>query len=395
MPISQKSVGQDSFLTKNDQLYILSVLLTPAEEELKLRKIARVNRTFPPYAREIGYDVYNRQGKANVVAAGSRPKDIHFVDESIDRVTQPAVDIQEAVRYSKDEIEAMQAKRALGKGPAFALDQTRIETARRLVAEREDYIGFNGEKSLKVPGIFTSAGYKVDAPNFANLTTAKAMLEELHRGKTFIEKSGHFKGRTLCLTPEDQLRLLKPLNDYATVTLLEWFKQNGLFFDNIITTNALKAENNILGHDLFMILDSTPTVLELAVLKDITLGSPETDWLGETKMLVDERFGGALVYYPEGIYIGKQEIVSSSIRNTISESDPMLDEFLRAMKSTPAREGETKQEAFARIVQEARPTKAQGKPTSAKNKTAADKTEESTPSENTGTDAPQSGTGSK
>ncbi|WP_431195777.1 encapsulin [Leptospira interrogans] len=395
MPIPQKSVGQDSFLTKNDQLYILSVLLTPAEEELKLRKIARVNPTFPSYAREIGYDTYNRQGKANVVAAGSRPKDISFVDESIDRTTQPAVDIKTAIRYSADDLEAMQAKRAIGKGAAFSLDQTRIESARRLVAEREDYIGFNGEEALKVPGIFASAGYKEPTPNFANLTTAKAMLEELHKGKTFVEKSGHFKGRTLCLTPEDQLRLLKPLNDYATVTLLEWFKQNGLFFDNIITTNALKAENNILGHDLFMVLDSDPRVLELAVLKDITLGTPETDWLGETKMLVDERFGGALVYYPEGIYVGKQEKVSLSVRNTISESDPMLDEFLRAMKSTPARGGETKQEAFARIAQEVRSTKAQAKPTSAKNKTAADKTEESTPSENAEKDAPQSGTDSK
>lgn len=144
-----------------------------------------------------------------------------------------------------------------------------------------------------------------------------------------------------------------------------------------------------------MVLDSDPRVLELAVLKDITLGTPETDWLGETKMLVDERFGGALVYYPEGIYVGKQEKVSPSVRNTISESDPMLDEFLRAMKSTPARGGETKQEAFARIAQEVRSTKAQAKPTSAKNKTAADKTEESTPSENAEKDAPQSGTDSK
>ncbi|MDO6395459.1 encapsulin [Leptospira santarosai] len=322
MPILNKTVGQDSFLSKNDQLYIQGVLLRPAEEELKLRKIARVNPSFPSYAREIGYDVYQRQGRANVTAAGARPKDVHFVDESIERITQPAVDIQTAIRYGKDELQAMRAKRALGKGPAFALDQTRIDSARRFVAEREDYIGFNGEKSLKVPGILTSAGYKEQVPSFATLTTAKAMLEELHRGKTFVEKSGHFKGRTLCLTPEDQLRLLRPLNDYATVTLLEWFKQNGLFFDNIITTNALKAENNVMGQDLFMILDNNPTTLELAVLQDIVLGPPVTDVLGETIMLVDERFAGALVYYPEGIYVGMQEIVPPSLRASGLEPEP-------------------------------------------------------------------------
>ncbi|WP_235596568.1 major capsid family protein [Leptospira santarosai] len=321
MPI--KTVGQDSILSRNDQLFIQRTLLTPVEEELKLRKIARVNPSFPSYAREIGYDVYQRQGKANVTAAGARPKDVHFVDESIERITQPAVDIQTAIRYGKDELQAMQAKRALGNGPAFALDQTRIDSARRFVAEREDYIGFNGERSLKVPGILTSAGYTEEVPNFASLTTAKAMLEELHRGKSFVEKNGHFRGRTLCLTPEDQLRLLKPLNDYATVTLLEWFKQNGLFFDNIITTNALKAENNVLGHDLFMILDNNPTTLELAVLQDITLGPPVTDFLGETMMLVDERFAGAIVYYPEGIYVGMQETITPTLsESATSTKDP-------------------------------------------------------------------------
>ncbi|EMK12870.1 PF09950 family protein [Leptospira sp. serovar Kenya str. Sh9] len=288
--------------------------MTPKKEELKLRKIARVKSDFPSYAREIGYDVDTGEGGAVVTAAGAKPKDIPFVNESVDRVIQPAVDFTTAISYTDDEMEAAMAKRALGKGPAYPLDQRRVEKARRYISEKEDYTGFNGNRALKVPGMITSAGYNVEGPNFATLTNATAMLNELHRGKAIIEKDDIFKARTLLLTPEDRARLLKPLNDYNSITLFEWFKANGLYFDNILSSTALRKENNVLNRDLFLVLDSDPEVIELAVLKDITLGKPVTDYTGVTKMMVTERFGGSIVYYPEGIYVGMQEVVAPELR---------------------------------------------------------------------------------
>ncbi|EMF82182.1 PF09950 family protein [Leptospira weilii serovar Topaz str. LT2116] len=343
--------------------------MTPKKEELKLRKIARVKADFPSYAREIGYDVDNGEGGAVVTAAGAKPKDIPFVNESVERVIQPAVDFITAISYTEDEIEAAMAKRLLGKGPAYPLDQRRVEKARRYVSEKEDYTGFNGNKALKVPGIVTSAGYKVEGPNFASLATAKAMLDELHRGKTVIEKDDVFKARTLMLTPEDKGRLLKPLNDYTSITLFEWFKANGLYFDNILTSTALRKENNVLNRDLFLVLDSDPEVLELAVLKDITLGKPVTDYTGETKMVVTERFGGSIVYYPEGIYVGMQEVVAPELRMAGLETEP------KKVMATGVDLSETKPEPVTGKSKEV--SKAKGKPTS---------------SEKNVTDASQSGT---
>ncbi|AXX17433.1 DUF2184 domain-containing protein [Leptospira borgpetersenii] len=159
MIISNRTASQDQFLTNNDLLYVMSTLMTPKKEELKLRKIARVKSDFPSYAREIGYDVDTGEGGAVVTAAGAKPKDIPFVNESVDRVIQPAVDFTTAISYTDDEMEAAMAKRALGKGPAYPLDQRRVEKARRYISEKEDYTGFNGNRALKVPGMITSAGY--------------------------------------------------------------------------------------------------------------------------------------------------------------------------------------------------------------------------------------------
>lgn len=310
-------IRHDSFLTKNDLLYIESILLKPLDEELAGRKIARVNQSYPRFAREIGYDSYKREGKAVVVAAGARAKDIPFVGEEIDRTTQPAVDIETGVRYNEDELEAMQAKRALGKGPAFSLDQTRIDAARRFVSEQEDKVFFNGNSNLKIEGLLTKTGIQIEdvVPGAlgANATekkkwenkTSLEILLDLHTAKTKVEASGHFRGETLVLTPEAKNRILKPLNDMATMTLMKWLESEGLFFKSIITTNALKVGNSSLNVNGFIVLDNSPTVIEIAVLKDITLGTPQTDWTGETKMLVSERFGGVMIRYPGAIYVGK------------------------------------------------------------------------------------------
>lgn len=308
-PMNQSQVTTDGLLTEGDLLYIESVLLQPVQEELQLRKIFRVNGTYPRFAREVGYDVYKRKGEAAVVAAGGRSKDTPFVGDDIERVTQPAVDIEIGVEYTKDDLEAAQARRALGKGPAFSLDQSRVENARRYVAEKEDQIGLNGSKPHKVDGLLTKDGVQLQNVADVSAQDSDAFLEILHASKVAIEGSGHFKSRTLMLTPADYLAMLKPLTTNGTVstlTLYEWFKQNGLFFENIITTNALRAANNVHGRDLFVVCDSSPQVGELIVVKDIELGPPDTDWKGVTRMLVSERFGGISLKYPEAVYIGKQ-----------------------------------------------------------------------------------------
>ncbi|EMO30127.1 PF09950 family protein [Leptospira interrogans serovar Bataviae str. HAI135] len=229
----------------------------------------------------------------------------------------------------------MMAKRNLGKGPSFALDQVRIETARAEIAEAEDYIGFNGVPELKVEGLLTKDGIKKEVvPNFDTLTASQILLE-LHNGVTKIGKENRWNPRTLVLCPEDYYKLIRPFNDFVAITLLEWFKQNGLYFDNIIKTNSLSKENNVLGKNLFLIMDSNPKVAEAAVLKDITLGKPVTDVRGDTEMLVRERFGGVLVRFPEAIFLGVQNSAHSSA--TEESHDPMPKAVAEALEKEIAK----------------------------------------------------------
>ncbi|UML80372.1 MULTISPECIES: encapsulin [Leptospira] len=322
-------------LHKNDLLFIESVLLTPEKEELQFRRILRVNQSYAPYAREIGYDVLKTRGRASIVAAGAKNQKSEITGESIERITQPAIDIESTVTYSEDELEAMMAKRNLGKGPFFALDQVRIETARNEIAEAEDYVGFNGVPELKVEGLLTKEGIKKETvPSFDTLT-ASQILSELHNGIAKVGKGNRWNPRTLVLCPEDYYRLIKPLNDFVMVTLLEWFKQNGLYFNNIVKTNSLSAENNVLGKNLFLVMDSSPKVAEAAVLKDITLGRPVTDYRGDTDMLVRERFGGALVRFPEAIFLGVQDDGHSAVSE--ESHDPMPKAVVSAIEKEIAK----------------------------------------------------------
>jgi hypothetical protein len=324
MPIFDKNL-----FTADDFKQIENVLYTPREEEMPARRLLNINRNYDDFAREIGFDYYQREGSARILAGGASAKDVPFVGEKGGRVTNLVYDIATGIRYTEAERKAMLAKQALGKGPGTQIDTLRVSSARRFILERENIATFLGATGLSsggtnysIKGLLDSSFYGTDLGTkenvatgaagtgdaekrlWANKTTAE-ILTDLHTAMSTVEGDGLFKARALVLDPASFNLLRKPYSAYALQTTLAWLQSEGMYFDTIITTRAMRAGNNGDTVNYFMVLDNDPEVVELALTYDITLGNPVYDILNTMEQAVIEGYGGVLFRHPAGCYVGK------------------------------------------------------------------------------------------
>jgi hypothetical protein len=310
------AIFESGLFTTDDFLQISSTLYTPIEEEMIARRLYSVNTSYASYAREIGYDYYQRTGSAKILAYGGSAKDVPFVGEKGGRVTQKVYDIVSGIRYTKAEQEAIAAKRALGKGPAIQLDTLRAATARRYINEKENAMSFAGDSTYNIKGIFDSTFYGTDLGTKETvatgvggytwaLKTAAEILTDLTTAMKTVEADGIFKARTLVLPPAQYNLLRKPYSTSIPMTVLQWLNTEGMFFDNIMTSRVMKTTNNGDTVDYFMVIDNSPEIVELAITKDINLGDPIYDIVGTMELAVMESYGGILLRHPSAIYIGK------------------------------------------------------------------------------------------
>ncbi len=331
--------------TEWDFLQIENVLYSPREEDLAARAIFSINTSYAPYAKEVGYDFRVRQGAASIYADGATANDIQFVSENGGRVTNIVYDIGTAIRYTRKEQEALQAKRSLGKGPSTDLDTLRIQSARRFIMETESKCAFVGAKGVtgtstyNVVGALDSSWYDTSSGSSTYGTKgfmtqvaagaqtssvswggdsgtpkmASEILTDLLQGVKYVERLGLFKARVLVLPPAQFTLLRQPFNSGTTslqvsypITLLEWLKSNGMYFEKIVSSRQMLAANNGLasGKDCFMILDNDPEVIQMVLTYDITMGNPVYDIMQTMTMMVSEGFGGVLFRHPAGAYVG-------------------------------------------------------------------------------------------
>lgn len=317
------SIFEAGIFTDDDFLQIENVLYTPKEEELVQRKIFSVNSSWASFAREIGYDYYVKQGKAKIISSGGGAGDIPFVGESGGRSTQNVYTIASAIRFTKAEQLAVQAKRALGKGPAIQLDTSRIASARRFIFEEEARIAFVGDTEYNIIGVFDDSFYTSGLGTKENVAqgatgadaaakrlwankTVREILTDLFTAKSTIQADALYRARVLVLPPAKLERLTLPFSDTGdSRTLLMWLRSEGMFFEQILASNQLKAVNNGDTVDYMMILDNTPENVELAVINDIGLMNPIFNLVGTMEQAVTLDTGGIMVRRPQALYIGK------------------------------------------------------------------------------------------
>lgn len=310
-------------ITKEDLLKIEDRLYSPREEELIARKIFAPNNEYPAYASEIGYDYYQRTGSAKILSRGAGANDVPFVGEKGGRNTQAVYDIVSGFQISRAELEAMEAKRALGKGPSVNLPMTRIDTARRYIYERFNRLCFVGDDSHGIKGIFDSSFYGTDLGTAENVAlgatggddaakrlwsnkTPKEIITDLNTAVSAVEGTdGLFKARVLVLPPSAMQRLRKPYSDYSPMTTLNWIQNEGMYFEQIITSRVMSKTINGDTVDWFMVLDNDPEIVQHVITKDIYMPDAVYDIRGNYSQAVELATAGLIVRHPSGLYIGK------------------------------------------------------------------------------------------
>lgn len=305
-------------LREQDLLQIEQTLYSPKERELKARTIFRVNTNFNRFAREIGYDYYSRTGSAKVFAYGASAKDIPFVGEYGGRVTKKVFDIVTGVRYTRSEIEAAQAKSTLGVGPSIPLDMLRVETAKRVVAETENKLVFVGDSSLGISGILNHTGITAEdvaqgatgadaaAKRLWTNKTPQEILKDLRAARTKARAEGIFNPDTLVLPPAQFDLLDQPYSDMSTMTIRNWLNTQGVNFPKVIDAKELlKTYNGFTSVDCFLVIDSTPEVVEIAVTRELELLRPIYDILENSEQAIIESCAGIILRHPSAVYVGK------------------------------------------------------------------------------------------
>jgi hypothetical protein len=200
------------------------------------------------------------------------------------------------------------------------LETTRVSSARRYVAEKENKLAFTGDPDYNISGLLNHEGIQVssvaEGATGATSTakklwankTPQEILEDLRTGRKLARKKKLFQANVLLVASNAYNELLKPYSDFSDKTVLDWLRgQKDFNFEMILEAEELDSDQNGLtgAVDCFCICDNRSEVLELAIVEDLKLGDPVYDILGTSEMAVTERTAGIILRHPASVFIGK------------------------------------------------------------------------------------------
>lgn len=296
-----------SMLTQEDLRQIESILYKPEEDELIGRRIFSVKTDWTPGAEEIGYDSYNRNGSATILAAGAGAKDVKLVGNDKVRHFQKVFTLATGFEISRRRLKAIEAANTLGKGPQINDETLKVETSRRFINELEDEIIFNGSPDHGIDGVLTHPNINTGAAltgTWSGATPAQ-ILADLRDAKNDLEKDTFFKARVLVLDPVSWNLLQQPFSTETIITIAQWLESQGAYFEQVVVSRAmLNAFNGpSFSSNIFMVVDNAPKNVQLAVVEDIVMIEPDKDFLGDMQFGVLEEFGGPMIRHPSAITV--------------------------------------------------------------------------------------------
>lgn len=287
----------DALIRPQDLNAIDKRIYEPHASELKARSIFALKTDIPAGAETYSYDVMTRSGVAKILAPGAT--DVPLVDADLERHTVNVYSIAAAFNISVQEVRQAQMS---GKG----IDVTKADTVRKAIAEKENQIAFSGEAKYKIKGLTDAVGIQVYATpnNEADTSTkwkdksGKEIVADIRKAKNMINKLNGHEADTLLLTPDSFEELEKTFNEFTQQSVLEYIKSQN-WFKRIETVNDL-AKKGLAGSECFVVLDSSPSVVELGIPMDVTR-HPQEHAFPNTKVPFEERTTGLIIRYPMAI----------------------------------------------------------------------------------------------
>lgn len=287
----------DALIRPQDLNAIDRRVYEPNATELKARSIFSLKTDIPAGAKTYSYDVLTRSGVAKILAPGAN--DVPLVDADLTEETVKIYSIAAAFNISVQEVrEAQMAGRQI--------DVTKADIVRKAIAEKENQIAFSGESKYGIKGLTDAVGIQVYAApqNEAGDSTqwkdksGKEVVADIRKAKNMINKLNGHTADTLLLTPDSMEELEKTFNEFTQQSVLEYVRSQG-WFQRIETVNDLKSKG-LAGSNCFVVLDSSPNVVELGIPLDITR-HPQEYAFPNTKVPFEERTTGLIIRYPMAI----------------------------------------------------------------------------------------------
>ena len=288
----------DGLITPQDLNAIDKRIYEPHESELKARKVFAVKSDIPAGAETYSYDVITRSGAAKILAPGA--SDVPLVDADLERHTVNIYSIAAAFNISVQEVRQAQMS-------GRPIEVTKADTVRKAIAQKENQITFSGDEAYKIKGITNATGVQVYAvpQNEAASSTAwkdktgEEIVNDIIDAKGKVDKLQGHEADTLLLTTDAKLLLQKKVfNDFTKQTAIQYLTAEG-FFKTIETVEDL-AGKGLNDSDCFVVLDSSPSVVELGIPMDITR-HPQEYAFPNTKVPFEERLAGLIIRYPMAI----------------------------------------------------------------------------------------------
>lgn len=287
----------DALIRPQDLNAIDRRVYEPNASELKARSIFSLKTDIPAGAKTYSYDVLTRSGVAKILAPGAN--DVPLVDADLTEETVKIYSIAAAFNISVQEVrEAQMAGRQL--------DVTKADIVRKAIAEKENQIAFSGDGKYGIKGLTDAVGIQVYAApqNEAGTSTqwkdktGKEIVADIRKAKNMINKLNGHTADTLLLTPDSSEELEKTFNEFTQQSVLEYIRSQN-WFQRIETVNDLKGKG-LAGSNCFVVLDSSPNVVELGIPLDITR-HPQEYAFPNTKVPFEERTTGLIIRYPMAI----------------------------------------------------------------------------------------------
>lgn len=290
---------EDALMRPQDLQAIDTVIYEPKKEELIGRTLFGLKTNIPAGAESYAYDVMTRSGAAKILAPGA--DDIPLVDADKRRETVRLYSIAAGIRYSVQELRQAQMMN-------MPVDASKAETARRAIAEKENRLIWHGDAKYGIRGAVNAEGIQtvaVDAGASAATEwaekTGKEIVADIRKARNLVNRLPGHTANTLVLTPGAMEALEGEYNANTDKTILEYIRSQN-WFTNIVATSDLEGQG-VGDTDCFLILDNSPSVIEILLPMDITRHPTEYKF-PNYKVPFEERTGGVLTRYPMAIVRG-------------------------------------------------------------------------------------------
>lgn len=296
--MTTQSYRGDALIRPQDLNAIDRRVYEPNAAELKARSVFALKTDIPAGAETYSYDVITRSGVAKILAPGAN--DVPLVDADLERHTVDIYSIAAAFNISVHEIRnAQMANRQI--------DVTKADTVRKAIAEKENQIAFSGDAKYKIKGLTDATGIQVYATpqNEAGASTKWAdktgeeIVDDIIEAKSKVDALNGHLADTLLLTPAAKLHLQKKVfNEFTKQTVLQYLQAENMF--RLIETVPDLKGKGLAGTDCFVVLDTSPSVVQLGIPMDITR-HPQEYKFPNTKVPFEERTTGLIIRYPMAI----------------------------------------------------------------------------------------------